>query len=280
MPVPEKPMNYCEHCGSPLVQGAQFCTRCGSPVSPAPASVGRLATPRVGAADAAPVSTDSAERSGGSKRRRTIALASVGAVVVAATAVAGFYALRPSDESPAALEPSLSRTTDVTTSGANPSPGIGPASSAELVAFIEEGDTVDATEYKFVYSGGSSSQPYFTTPSGNIGCWMGGFSQESGVTCMISEYSFPDPPAQPCGDDEFVPNYFLLETDEITHGDCLHEGFLESEMKVLPYGSTLSDGTHACRSDSTFLACAALETGTGFILSRETYREYGTAGSS
>jgi hypothetical protein len=45
---------------------------------------------------------------------------------------------------------------------------------------------------------------------------------------------------------------------------------------VLPYGSTISNGSVACRSESAFLACAHLSSGNGFAIARAIFHTYGT----
>jgi hypothetical protein len=45
---------------------------------------------------------------------------------------------------------------------------------------------------------------------------------------------------------------------------------------VLAYGSTISNGSVACRSESVFLACAHLASGNGFVIARAIFHTYGT----
>jgi hypothetical protein len=45
---------------------------------------------------------------------------------------------------------------------------------------------------------------------------------------------------------------------------------------VLPYGSTISNGSVACRSESVFLSCAHLASGNGFVIAKAILHTYGT----
>ena len=155
--------------------------------------------------------------------------------------------------------------------------GTVPQSSADLVAYVNAGQPISASEFEWGSYGGPlqpTDYPLFTTPSGNINCW---YSHSGGLHCHIHQFSF-EPPRKPnCGPVTWVPG-FMAVTDGgvVQRGVCTGDNLGPPNSKTLPYGRTVNYDGLACRSESAFLACADLATGAGFIVSRDEFKAYGT----
>jgi hypothetical protein len=165
-------------------------------------------------------------------------------------------------------------TTDstITTGTATPTPTAPaePQTPADLLAFIKAGSSVSLATY------GGSPVASFTTPSGNISCGVFG-PTSAAVLCFIVEDSWPSVPAQTCNDfGGWTDKSVTAATSGVRRGDCFSEQPFPMPASVLPYGSTISNGSTACRSESAFLACAHLGSGNGFVIARAIFHTYGT----
>jgi hypothetical protein len=118
----------------------------------------------------------------------------------------------------------------------------------------------------------------FVSPSHTIKC---GFDVASGyVACGIDAYSWASFP-KPTTCELDWSSYSIQASDAgVMRGDCRGDPPAYAfATKVLPYGSTISNGLIACRSESSFVACAILATGNGFAIARDFYKLYGTVRS-
>jgi hypothetical protein len=97
------------------------------------------------------------------------------------------------------------------------------------------------------------------------------------VLCFINENSWPSVPAQICNDfGGWTDRSLTTSSNGVRRGDCFSEQPFPAPGNVLPYGSTISNGSVACRSESVFLACAHLASGNGFVIARAIFHTYGT----
>jgi hypothetical protein len=155
-------------------------------------------------------------------------------------------------------------------------------SPAALVRYIQDGKPVDANDYHTGASGpglpfrSTYGTAEFMTPSRNISCAISTDPDPrgNGIGCRIGEHSFADPPHRDCGHISFVPDYFGVGNSGVSQGACMGGQPFDPYSNVLPYGSTIQQGTIACRSESAFLACAEVNTQKGFIVSRDQFKTY------
>jgi hypothetical protein len=152
----------------------------------------------------------------------------------------------------------------------SPTPPAEPQTPADLLAFIQAGSPVSPATY------GGSPVASFSTPSGNISCGVFGPSSAA-VLCFIHENSWPSVPAQICNDfGGWTDRSLTASSSGVRRGDCFSEQPFPMPGNVLNYGSTISNGSVACRSESVFLACAHLASGNGFVIARAIFHTYGT----
>jgi hypothetical protein len=157
-----------------------------------------------------------------------------------------------------------------TTPGATPSPTPSlPATGANLVSYIESANELSPETYVDAYDTFIS----FSTPSGNISC---GFALgDNWVACWVDENSWPSVPEKACEDGEWVPDWVEASNAGVRRGACLSEQPFPMPGEVLPYGSSVYIGAIGCRSEATYLACANMSTGNGFVISKAIYHTYG-----
>jgi hypothetical protein len=163
-------------------------------------------------------------------------------------------------------------TPSLTTPISTPSPKAPaePPTATDLITYVQAGNPVGIATYD---SGGQAS---FSTPSGNISC---GLSTVGGgtVLCFVDENSWPSVPAQACNDfGDWTDHSVVAFTDGARRGGCFSEAPYPMPGSVLPYGSMISNGSVACRSESWFLACVHLSTHNGFVISKAVLHPYGT----
>jgi len=181
-------------------------------------------------------------------------------------------------EPPSSVSPTAGPTAGSTTAAAaptpSPTPPAQPQTSADLVAYIKAGSPVNLAAY------GGSPVASFDTPSGNISCGVFG-SSIGAALCFIDANSWPTVAAQTCSHfGDWTDHSVTTGTSGVRRGDCFSEQPFPRPGKVLPYGSTISNGTVACRSEATFLACAHLASGNGYVIAKAIFRTYGTVQAS
>jgi hypothetical protein len=159
-----------------------------------------------------------------------------------------------------------------TTAASTPSPTAPaePQPPADLLAYVKAGNPVSLAAY------GGSPVASFSTPSANISCGVFG-PNSAAVICFIDQNSWPSVPPQACNDfGDWTDHSLTASSSGVRRGDCFSEQPFPRPGNVLPYGSTISNGSVACRSESAFLACAHLASGNGFVIARAIFRTYGT----
>ena len=179
-----------------------------------------------------------------------------------------------SPESPPGPSSSVSPTTESTTTTATSTPSptapAEPQTQADLLAYIQAGSPVSLATY------GGSPVAAFSTPSGNISCGVFGPSSAA-VLCFIQANSWPSVTALTCNDfGDWTDRSLTASGSGVRRGDCFSEQPFPMPGTVLAYGSTISNGSVACRSESVFLACAHLASGNGFVIARAIFHTYGT----
>lgn len=106
----------------------------------------------------------------------------------------------------------------------------------------------------------------FHTPSGNIGCEVGGF----GVRCDVAEHSWVAPPKPANCDLDWGGGVQVGKKQAASYvcaGDtALHQG------KVLNYGQSVRNGRFRCKSLTDGVRCKNRKTKHGFFVSRDTVR--------
>jgi hypothetical protein len=175
--------------------------------------------------------------------------------------------------SPSSVSPTAGPTTMAVASTPSPTPPAQPQTPADLLAYIQAGSPVGVAAY------GGSPVASFSTPSGNISCGVFGPSSAA-VLCFVDENSWPSVTAQTCSNfGDWTDHSLTTSSSGVRRGDCFSEQPFPRPGNVLPYGSTISNGSVACRSESAFLACAHLGSGNGFVIARAILRTYGTVQS-
>ncbi|MCV7302243.1 hypothetical protein H7J93_21690 [Mycobacterium barrassiae] len=159
------------------------------------------------------------------------------------------------------IPPNTSRsssTTPSTTAPAHPpAPG---APMADVVAWIEAGDTVDAAEYHVATRDGVATDlgedVAFVTPSGKTTCITDTRYSGGALACLVD---LADPPPRP--DDaygEWKGGWVDFDGPSVTvgsvHGDP--GPFTAGKGPELPYGGSLGFGDYQCRVDQIGLFCA------------------------
>ena len=166
--------------------------------------------------------------------------------------------------------PTAAPTITTATSTPSPTPPAEPQTPADLLAYIQAGSPVSLAAY------GGSPIASFSTPSGNISCGVFGPSSAAAV-CFIDENSWPSVTAQMCNDHgDWTDRFLSTSSGGVRRGACMSQQPFPMPGNVLPYGSTISNGSVACRSESAFLACAHPASGNGFVIARAVFHTYGT----
>jgi hypothetical protein len=173
----------------------------------------------------------------------------------------------PTDQGTAAVPAAGPTSTPTPTAATTLDP---PASAAALVTYIKAASAADSAAYT------SADDPMtflFLSPSHNIKCGFGGDI----LACGIDEFTWaPVPRPAECPVDWMASSFHASSTG-VWRGECRGDPPLYAfPTKVLPYGSTISNGATACRSESSFIACANLATGNGFAIARTFFKLYGT----
>ncbi|MFY0406955.1 DUF6636 domain-containing protein [Solicola sp. PLA-1-18] len=107
----------------------------------------------------------------------------------------------------------------------------------------------------------------FTTPTGNIGCYIG----SQGARCDIRERSF-EPPAEPESCGLAWGNSLEVGADGAGFA-CVGDTVMGSDT-ILKYGNSTLVGDYGCTSATTGVTCVNRSTGHGFSLSRASARTF------
>lgn len=112
---------------------------------------------------------------------------------------------------------------------------------------------------------------FFSLPSGNVGCVI--HAAEDYVRCDIQQRSWAPPPRGPtdCAPD---PGSYgggvELTAGESPKFTCARDTAMGGGP--LAYGDTVTVGRLSCESAQTGMSCRDVDTGRGFVISRESYR--------
>jgi hypothetical protein len=105
----------------------------------------------------------------------------------------------------------------------------------------------------------------FTSPTGNIGC----FIDRESVRCDIADRDW-EPPAKPTGCDLDYGQGIELPAGGAADFVCASDSALDGG-EPLPYGQSIAAGTLRCESSEAGMSCSDAETGRGFSLAKEAY---------
>ncbi len=109
---------------------------------------------------------------------------------------------------------------------------------------------------------------WFSSPSGNIGCWMG----TDAVRCDVRVHTWKRP-ARPAGCRLDWGDSLILgrvgKAQWMCHGDTVL-----SSPRVLKYGDRSVVGRFVCSSKTTGMRCVNTRNGHGFLISRSKHQRF------
>ena len=116
---------------------------------------------------------------------------------------------------------------------------------------------------------------FFQSPSGNISCELGTFS-DSGVVrataaCQVGKHDYSAPP-RPADCSGGWGDSVGLTQGRRASLQCRTDTLLGSNDPVLGYGQTRSVGPITCHSEEAGMTCTDSSSGHGFSLSRDGYQ--------
>jgi hypothetical protein len=151
-----------------------------------------------------------------------------------------------------------STTSPTTTAPAKPpAPG---APVADVIAWIEAGETVDAAEYHVAFRDGTTTNlgddVAFVTPSGTTNCMTDSKYSGGALACLVDLADPPPRPEDAYG--EWKGGWVDFDGSSVAvgsvHGDPGR--FTAGTGAELPYGRALGFGDYQCRVDPVGLFCA------------------------
>jgi hypothetical protein len=114
----------------------------------------------------------------------------------------------------------------------------------------------------------SARVKFFQSPSGNIGCVVGG-----GIArCDILERSWPPPPKPSSCIDLDYGNGVEVFGGHPGEYTCAGDTVFSPTAPVLQYGDKITKNRFTCTSKTTGMRCANRNSGHGFFISRESVR--------
>lgn len=134
--------------------------------------------------------------------------------------------------------------------------------------------TTEATETTATTTTEGSSPPAgievteltgFTSPSGNIGCYL----DRRTVRCDIAERDW-EPPSPPDGCELDYGQGITLDAGGSPAFVCAGDTALGAG-DPLPYGQSIAAGLLLCESEDSGMSCRDIETGRGFTISKQAY---------
>lgn len=111
-----------------------------------------------------------------------------------------------------------------------------------------------------------SSLTGFTSPTGNIGCYI----DQTSVRCDIGERDW-QPPSKPSSCPGDFGQGITMKAGGAPEFVCANDSAL-SAGDPLPYGQSIAAGLLRCESAATDMTCTDTETGRGFTLAKESYK--------
>jgi hypothetical protein len=114
----------------------------------------------------------------------------------------------------------------------------------------------------------SARVKFFQSPSGNIGCVMGG-----GIArCDIQEHSWTPPPKPASCIDLDYGNGVEVVGGHPAEYTCAGDTVVSPTAPVVQYGDKITKNRFTCTSKPSGMRCANRNSGHGFFLSRDTVR--------
>jgi hypothetical protein len=113
----------------------------------------------------------------------------------------------------------------------------------------------------------SAKVKFFQSPSGNIGCVVGGGL----ARCDILEHTWPTPP-KPEGCPVDYGNGVIVLGGHPGEYTCAGDSVFSPSAPVLGYGEKITKNRFTCTSKTSGMRCANRNSGHGFFLSRQTVR--------
>jgi hypothetical protein len=147
--------------------------------------------------------------------------------------------------------------------------GCGGGSTTVIQKTTTEASSTSTTEESTTTSSqpsGANALKSFRTPTGNIGCQLGG----SYARCDIRDHSWTAPPKPADCDLDWGGG---LSVSRSSQGGvvCAGDTALDPSAPVLQYGDSSTIGSIQCVSRESGITCTKQATGHGFTLSRERY---------
>jgi hypothetical protein len=116
---------------------------------------------------------------------------------------------------------------------------------------------------------------FFASPSGNIACQLGTFSDHgvarATVGCQIGQHDYASPP-RPADCRGGWGDSVALTQGQPAALQCHTDTLLGSSSPVLDYGQTIIVEPIDCTSEESGMRCFDSRTGHGFSLSRDDYQ--------
>jgi hypothetical protein len=114
----------------------------------------------------------------------------------------------------------------------------------------------------------SARVKFFQSPSGNIGCVVGGGL----ARCDIQEHSWPAPPAPAdCMDLDYGNGVDVIGGHPGEYV-CAGDTVFSPTAPVLQYGDKITKNRFTCTSKTSGMRCANRNSGHGFFISRDAVR--------
>ena len=157
-----------------------------------------------------------------------------------------------------------------------PAPG---APVADVIAWIEAGETVDAADYHVATRDGTTTDlgedVAFVTPSGKTNCMTDSTYSGGALACLVELVDPPPRPKDAYG--EWKGGWVDFDGPTVAvgsvHGDPGR--FTAGTGPELPYGSSLGFGDYQCRTDEVGLFCANRAHGTAVRFSDKGIEPFG-----
>ncbi len=137
---------------------------------------------------------------------------------------------------------------------------------ADVIAWIQAGDTSDSAEYHVATRDGATTElgedVAFTTPSGKTNCMTDSKYSDGALACLVDLINPPPRPDDAYG--EWKGGWVDYDGKSVAvgsvHGDPGR--FTAGSGPELPYGRALAFGDYRCRADTVGLFCANLANNT------------------
>ena len=126
---------------------------------------------------------------------------------------------------------------------------------------------VAALALAIVPSAASAKIKFFQSPSGNVGCVIGGGL----ARCDIKEHSWPTTP-KPADCDVDYGNGVEVIGGHPGEYACAGDTVLSDDAPVLDYGDKITKNRFTCTSKTSGMRCSNRNSGHGFFISRESVR--------